>query len=139
MRFLMVLFAMIFLHCFADYTLQGCLADLKQKRWWIKETHGIPKYANDYKMALAVHSFEWSFMIMLPALIFMFVTQTTFSWHGLIETLVYMLMLAANTLFHYTIDDMKANDRTINLVQDQLWHLGQIGLTWIFWTVFFGW
>ena len=58
--------AMIFLHIIDDYVLQApCLCDLKQKSFWEKNAPQT-MYKNDYIIALIMHAFSWSFMIMLP-------------------------------------------------------------------------
>ena len=61
---LFVLLSMIFCHIVDDYYLQGWLASAKQKSWW--EQNAPQKlYQQDYLMALLVHSFSWTFMVML--------------------------------------------------------------------------
>ena len=64
-----IVFIMLFLHILADYNLQGILASMKQKEWWIN-TYNVninkTKYRYDYKAALLVHSFIWSFIVCLP-------------------------------------------------------------------------
>ena len=68
---LYILLWMIFCHVVADYNLQGFLATMKQKDYWQEESikKGIDFnnsiYKHDYKVALFMHSFAWSFMIML--------------------------------------------------------------------------
>ena len=118
MTWQVILVLMLLGHLVADYTLQGWLADGKQKSWWRKVFGGhedsVPdKYKNDYKAALFCHSLYWSIFICAP-----FYASPWF--HGAI---------AANTIVHYIVDDLKANKMKINLIQDQLLHLGQILLT----------
>ena len=55
------------LHFFADFTLQGVLADLKCRDWWTRQLHDMGfhqhdalKYQDDYKAALFYHAFYWS-------------------------------------------------------------------------------
>lgn len=43
---------------------------------------------------------------------------------------VHFVWFILNIGIHYFIDDQKANKKEINLVEDQLWHLLQIVLTW---------
>lgn len=109
------LVVMILAHLVADYTLQGWLADGKQKSWWRKACGGeVPdKYRNDYKAALLCHSIYWSILVCAPLC----------SWDW------FFAAVAANSAVHYFVDDLKANKLKINLVQDQLCHLGQILLT----------
>ena len=107
-----VLFLMIFLHIIDDFCLQGIMASMKQKSWWQKDPVGSqPKYENDYIAALFAHSFSWSFMIMIPVLIW-----GQWEWP----------ILIANMLTHAVIDNAKANKFQINLIQDQTYHLIQI-------------
>lgn len=40
------------------------------------------------------------------------------------------LLLVMNLLIHMLVDDMKANKKKINLIQDQITHMFQIGFTW---------
>ena len=62
---LFVVLLMIFCHIVDDYYLQGWLASAKQKKYW-KENAPEKLYRYDYIWALIMHSFSWSFMIMLP-------------------------------------------------------------------------
>ena len=103
-------------HLVADYTLQGWLADGKQKSWWQKACgqDEIPKkYRNDYKMALYCHGLYWSILVCAP-----FYAS---NW--------LLVAVVVNAIVHADIDDFKANEKVINLVQDQLLHLGQILIT----------
>ena len=105
-------------HLVADYTLQGWLADGKQKDWWRKIFGGhedaVPdKYKYDYIAALVCHSLYWSIFVCAP-----------FYASGYILTAIIL-----NTVVHAIVDDLKANLKMINLVQDQLIHLVQILLT----------
>ena len=70
-------------------------------------------------MALFMHSFSWSLMIMLPI---------AFTMNFNI-TLEFLLMFLWNMIMHASTDDAKANQRKINLIQDQLTHLTQIIIT----------
>lgn len=114
-----VLLLMIFLHIVDDYKLQaGVLNNLKQKKFW-EENAPDELYKYDYIWALIMHSFSWSFMIMLPIAFKM----------GLKLDLSFILMFILNVIIHANTDDMKANRHQINLIQDQLIHIGQIILT----------
>ena len=115
---------MMLAHLVADYTLQGCLADLKQRNWWRIQMDGLPqerkeKYRNDYKMALACHALYWSLIVCLPLLT---VTGSAYILNAIIQGAI-----------HYGIDDAKANKATINLVTDQLLHFAQIVAVWVAW------
>ena len=111
-----VLVLMLLGHLVADYTLQGWLADGKQESWW-KKVCGkdeIPKkYRKDFWAALYCHGLYWSIFICAP-----FYASNWF-----------LVAIAMNTIAHAIIDDLKANLFQINLIQDQLLHLGQILIT----------
>ena len=116
-----ILTAMIFLHIIDDYVLQApCLCDLKQKSFWEKNAPQT-MYKNDYIVALIMHAFSWSFMIMLPITVA----------KGFNMDINFFLMLIINTAFHAGVDDLKANKYRINLWTDQLTHIGQIVVTFI--------
>ncbi len=110
-----ILVLMLLGHLVADYTLQGWLADGKQKSWWTKICGGeIPnKYKHDYIAALVCHSLYWSMFVCAP-----FYASSHF-----------LPAIILNTGVHAVVDDLKANRKRINLVQDQLIHLVQILLT----------
>lgn len=95
-----ILFTMIFCHIVDDYYLQGWLASAKQKSWWEKNAPG-KLYKYDYLAALFMHSFSWSFMIMLPPTIVLMIIGG--KWNP--------LLLVMNLLIHMLVDDMKANKR----------------------------
>lgn len=114
----MILLTMIFLHIIDDYCLQGILAQMKQKKFW-KEQAPDELYKYDYIWALIMHSFSWTFMIMLP-LIFVSPINPAF-----------YVIFVVNLAIHAYVDNLKANKHKINLWQDQLIHLAQIILTFI--------
>ena len=118
MESVLVLFAMIFCHIVDDYYLQGILANLKQKSWWRNQESYNENYKYDYIIALIMHSFSWSFMIILPFILI-----------GVNQYAI-VISIAINTIIHAFIDDLKANKKRINLVQDQAIHILQILLTW---------
>lgn len=112
---------MIFCHIVDDYYLQGWLASAKQKNYW-EENAPDKMHKHDYIWALIMHSFSWAFMIMLPVAFWMnfnigFDFVMTFIW---------------NVITHAVTDDAKANRKKINLIQDQITHLIQIILTFVF-------
>jgi hypothetical protein len=109
---------MIFFHIVDDYYLQGWLASAKQKKYW-EENAPEKMYKYDYIWALLMHSFSWSFMIMLPiALVNSFNLSVWF-----------LLAFLVNMAVHAIVDDFKANKRKINLWTDQLIHIFQIAIT----------
>lgn len=109
---------MIFCHIVDDYYLQGWLASAKQKEWWMKNAPG-KLYEKDYVWALLMHSFSWSFMIMLPIAIYT----------GFEVGAMYIVGVILNTAVHALTDDLKANQKFINLWWDQIIHLIQIACT----------
>ena len=119
-----LLFAMIWCHVIDDYTLQGILAQLKQKKWWDRNAPQTI-YEHDYIAALIAHSLSWSFSITIPLLIAELMRPGTLCMPLL--PLLYVL----NALVHGFVDDLKCNKFKINLCQDQGVHLVQIVLTWV--------
>lgn len=121
---LFILLCMLFFHIVDDYYLQGWLASAKQKSWWEKNSPD-KLYKYDYLMALFMHSFSWAFMIMLPLTVYAIAIDGTWC------PLLYII----NLIIHFYIDDLKANKKKINLIQDQCVHIIQIVLTWLlyFW------
>jgi hypothetical protein len=114
----LILILMLLGHLVADYTLQGWLADGKQKSWWRKIFGGredaVPdKYKHDYIAALLCHALYWSIFICAP-----FYASPWF-----------LCAVMGNTIVHAIVDDLKANRMKINLIQDQLLHLIQILIT----------
>lgn len=115
MRILIVIMCMIFCHIVDDYYLQGWLASAKQKSYWEKNAPE-EKYKYDYICALLMHSYSWTFMIMLPiTIIYSFRINPTF-----------LVIFMFNLAIHAIVDDFKANKKCINLWQDQIIHLCQI-------------
>ena len=120
----MLLFSMIFCHIVDDFFLQGmCLSNLKQKEWWEKNT-SEEKYKYDYLAALFMHCASWAFMIMLPLIVY---SKGQLGW-------IY-IMYPINLSIHFFVDDLKANKRKINLIQDQSVHLVQIVITLVLYLV----
>lgn len=124
-RFLLLL-AMVFLHIVDDYYLQGWLASAKQKSWW-EQNAPDKMYKNDYTMALFMHGFSWTFMIMIVPSIYTLITTSNID----IASFVIIPIFIINLYIHMITDDMKANLKKINLIQDQLTHLVQIAITWV--------
>lgn len=117
-----VLLAMLFFHVLDDFCLQSCwLVNGKQRSWW-EENAPNPLYKNDYLMALFMHAFSWTFSVTIPLVVAIHANFTPAFW----------VAFVLNVICHARIDHIKANKKTINLIQDQLCHLIQIGLTW-FW------
>lgn len=117
-----MLLSMLFCHIIDDYYVQGRLTYMKQKSWW-NENAPDKMYKYDYIVALLIHSFSWSFMIMLPIIAYLVL-------YGLPLQTVFILPYIINTIIHAIIDDLKANKLKINLITDQSIHLFQIIVTW---------
>lgn len=118
---ILILLSMVFCHIVDDYYLQGWLASAKQKAWWEKNSPES-MYRYDYLTALFMHSFSWTFSIMLPLNLFSVLFGSTF----------YPMLFIVNVIVHMVTDNAKANLKKINLVQDQMIHMIQIVLTWLF-------
>lgn len=119
----LILLTMIFLHIVDDYYLQGILANMKQRAWW-KENAPDPLYKHDYIVALIEHAFSWTFMIMIPVGIY-----TIFYDKSIVMIIIIFLI---NWIIHSIVDHLKANIKVINLVTDQLIHILQIIITWVY-------
>lgn len=128
---MVILMFMLFLHVIDDFHLQGCLATLKQKKYWYEECeklakhedtgmiHWIELFGHDWIPSLLMHAFQWSFVVMLP----IFFAQKTMST-------AYIIALFSNTIFHAIVDHFKCNELKINLIIDQTLHIIQIMITY---------
>ena len=120
-------------HLISDFYLQGCLCDLKQKKWWDNELKKIaystqePKtpdeqsaiferYKHDFIAGLYCHSLMWSILTFIPLMLACGPGQIGF-------------IIILNCVIHAVVDNMKANQLKINLCQDQLLHFAQICIT----------
>lgn len=115
MKYFIILITMIFCHIVDDYYLQGWLASAKQRSWWEKNAPD-DLYEHDYLMALFMHSFSWTFMIMLVPTLYVLICDGEY----------HPLAFVFNVLIHMFVDNLKANKKSINLIVDQLIHLSQI-------------
>lgn len=114
-----LIFALMFLgHFLADYTLQGWLADGKQRSWWRKliPSYDESQYRFDHIVALVCHSLYWAIIICLPV----------YNHPQLI------LMIAINGVIHAIVDHLKCNKLILSLYQDQLVHAIQIVITFAY-------
>ena len=114
----------LFLHFISDFNLQrgAKLHDMKQRAWWKAQLEKLDKtdarkYRYDWVCALLIHSFMWSAITFAPVL------WMTESGLGI------AICLATNTGLHAYIDHAKANELALSLVEDQLLHIVQIGMT----------
>lgn len=124
MKYLILFLFMIFCHIVDDYYLQGILASMKQRKWW-KNNAPEPMYKYDWAIALLEHAFSWAFMVHLPLLLYRYL--------GLIEYsgFVFLASFIINWIIHAVVDHLKANLFKINLIQDQIFHICQIIMTWL--------
>ena len=132
-RKIFVLLFMLFNHVVDDFYLQGVLAKMKQREWWIDQLKDVPDtsyrktlYNHDYLMALFIHAFSWTFMIHLPLLLF-------YSHCLEQHVILFLVGFLLNLMIHFWVDHLKANLYSINLVKDQLIHLVQVFVTWTVW------
>lgn len=114
---------MLLLHFIADYTLQGCLANMKQKSWWVEQCHkhgfDFAKYKYDYVCSLICHALYWTLITFSPIIFFSDLSDISIT-----------IVIIGNMAIHAFIDHIKANKFCINLVVDQLLHLAQIFITY---------
>lgn len=121
-----ILITMIFLHIVDDFYLQGCLAKFKQKDWW-KENYPQKIYKHDYIICLLIHSFSWTFVMMLPITIGLLFNLNYVDT----DYFKYFLAMVLNIVIHSIIDNTKANLKRMSLTRDQLCHIVQIVCTWL--------
>ncbi len=124
MNYIFILFAMFFFHIFDDYYLQGILAQMKQKSWWINQKEYNSFYKYDYLVALIMHSFSWSFMIHFPIIIYYYMNNINIS-------IAYFILIIIQMIIHIIVDNTKANIKSINLVIDQSIHIVQIVISYL--------
>ena len=120
----LMLLLMIFCHIVDDYYLQGWLSSAKQKEWWNKNAPDS-LYKCDYIMALLMHSFSWTFSVSVFPILYAVILGE--KW--------YPILFILNLILHMFVDNLKANKKRINLIQDQIIHLFQIFFIWI-WYMF---
>lgn len=112
------LIVMLFMHIVDDYHLQRALAKYKQREWW-RENFSDRLYKYDYITALILHSFSWTFCIMIVPML-----------ASNISKLSLIGLFAINTIIHAVTDHIKCNELLISLTQDQLIHIFQVIVTW---------
>ena len=117
--YVIVLILMLLAHFFADFHLQGILADMKQEQWWRKQEGYNSKYKYDYLAALVIHSAEWTLWTMIPLFLLPH-----------LDLGMFLLLATLNMVVHSLTDNSKANYKDISLVQDQVINLAQIAFTY---------
>lgn len=124
-----VFFLMLLLHILDDFVLQSAsLSKLKQAKTWEAAPR---KYIHDYIAALVIHGLSWSIMIHLPLM------YMQLKYNYINGSLFIFISVIFNGLCHARVDHAKANEKTINLVTDQLCHLFQILLILDIWFIGF--
>lgn len=117
-----IILLMIFCHIIDNFVLINKLEVMKQKLWWedtcAKDGLNIEKYKDDYKMALLLHSVEWSIIILIP--IFMFLNPP--GW-------LLLLTVVCNATIRYIVDNASVNQFRLNLMQCQIIYFIQIIIT----------
>lgn len=128
----LLLLVMIFLHIVDDYYLQGWLASAKQKSWW-EQNAPDELYKYDYIMALFMHSFSWTFMVMIIPSLFALsrVINTGIDNINIVSGQI-IFTFVVHLIMHIIVDNAKANLKKINLIQDQIIHLIQIITIWFY-------
>ena len=122
---LILLLTMIWFHIVDDYYLQGILVKLKSKIHW----QDMPnKFKNDYKMALFEHAFSNVFMFHIPIFYCYMKAYVYLDIYSLLFTFIISLII------HYNVDDIKMNHGSINLMIDQIIHIINIVVVWMFYT-----
>lgn len=124
----LLLFSMFWFHVLDEFYMQGILARLKCKRWWVENTKEM--YHNDWSMALMIHALMWSITLHIPVVTYLYFTNSLDSMYGFIVGTI-----AINQFIHLVVDDMKCNKYVLNLTQEQLLHIIQIVCTYIFYTI----
>lgn len=131
-----IFIAMVLLHILEDFHLQGILASMKQKSWWLSEctklgiTYDSSKYRYDHIVSLIVHALENSIFITLPFIVDGLITTFTTNPNNSFF-IGWAFIIILNTAIHAYIDSFKCNKMAINLVMDQVLHL-------IFMILYFG-
>lgn len=117
---------MIFFHIIEDFHVQGKLAHMKQRVWWMNQPTYTSKYKYDYFAVLLAHGFEWSIFIHIPIIYYI----------GVSYFIIICIVISA--IMHAIIDHLKCNLYASNLCQDQLFHILQIILVVVMMYVIYG-
>lgn len=122
-----VLLAMLYCHVLEDFHLQGCLAFMKQKKWW-DDNEPNRLYRYDYISSLIMHSIGWTTLIMAPLMVLMLMCHAPI-------IVAFSVAWMLNAIIHAITDHLKANVECISLFTDQYVHFAQIFITWIIITI----
>jgi len=127
--FCLLLMACLYMHVLDDFVLQkATLCDLKQKSWWsrlIGPEFEKSRYSHDYVMALFIHAGQCSLGMLLPIILYQL-------YKGMpVDTPFFCGAFIFNMFIHAFVDNLKANELAINLIEDQMAHITQIVITLI--------
>ena len=87
-------------------------------------THKIWRKLNYHQQITSlIRCFGWAFMVTIPLLIYSIITGYK----------LYVLFLIINCLMRFMIDDLKADGAEIDLIEEQLFHITNIIVTWLLW------
>lgn len=150
------LLMMVLMHIVEDFHLQGKMGEMKQKRWWVRQSwesaqddltfpnsdkletyeRNLEKYGRDYIPVLLLHGFEWSMFIHIPMLAAHVIAD------GWVFSDVFLMLFTASVLVnaavHVIVDHLKANRLAINLIVDQTAHILQIIATFAVFCMVYG-
>lgn len=120
-----ILVMMFFIHFVFDYYIQSrSNVNIKSINWWLKRhPRNITKAKMCCYCGLMMHSFTWSYAVLLPFLYY--------TWSNNLNNAVLYYFMFTNALVHCVIDDMKTNSRCINSITDQFLHSIQIVTLWL--------
>lgn len=121
----LLLILMLLGHLLADYPLQGWLAQAKNKKYW---ENAPKKNRHDYIPALICHSLMWAILTFLPLI-------TAPLWMNVKGEFIAWMLFVIAVPTHCFVDNAKANEKALNLWQDQLIHLIQILCSWTIFTI----
>ena len=127
---LLTLLGMLYLHIVDDYYLQGnsFLVSGKQKKWW-KDNEPDHLYRKDYIIVLVEHAFSWTIAIMAIPALYMVIFED--HYYSPMNIIAFSILFIFNWFLHSCIDHAKANEKSINLITDQIIHVIQVICTWL--------
>lgn len=131
MTYILILFTMVFIHIMLDFHQGDTIATMKTKQWWLNHPDYGEKYKYDYIVVLLVHGLSWAFAVSIPLFVYIHINPIGFIFMNTNNLMVVLLWFVIfNGLGHALIDHLKANEKIINLIADQVLHLIQILIVW---------
>lgn len=122
---IIVLISMLYLHILDDFKLQGILANFKQKEFWEKN-YPDELYKYDYIVSLFIYALQWAISVSIPIIVYLYFNNMLNVYS--VDIGIFIL---GNMTIHAYVDNLKANKHEISLVEDQIFHLLQIIVTWL--------